>query len=790
MLTFVLMAMSNLAIAQTAPAAPDGFVANGSGAGSGQVFLAVGPNNVEADTIEYRLFYSETASAPADPTTATEYTFGSTAGDGGGNAAFGFLLSGLNPGVEYTFWLYQYDTANEVYSDPVSATQAAGGGGATGTPNAPAGFVANDSGAGSGQVFLAVGPNDVASENVEYRLFYSATASAPADPTTATEYTFGSTDGDGGGNAAFGFLLSGLDPGVEYTFWLYQYNSAEELFSEPTSATQVAGGGTTQEGELLTNGDFESGRAPWTDTAGEIRTEGGNSYFFADVQSAGQPFDVNLSQVVEIIQGGTYTLSFDASTATGQTRTMIAGIGLNEGPFTSATETVELTGETQTFTYVLSSAGFGSANSRVLFDMGAATGIVVIDNVSLMPGGEIPPVEVAAPETAAPAPPARSPEDVISLFSDSYTNVDVTTWSTEWSEGTTNTDIEIADGDTIKRFDLVNFSGIQLANSIDLTEFTHMHFDYWVADDLNAGEVFSPKLSNHGNLPETAGETSAIEFTNPVTTSKQWVSFDVALDEFSIAGGASAARDKIYQIIMGAAGTLDNVYIDNFYFYKTSPATIESFSLVAPADGASLSLTGEASTEVEISWSEAESNQDVSYTWHADAPEGDFSDPLLSIPADNNGAGTTLTLTYQALDDALAGLGVEEGGSIDIIWTVTATAGDSTRFAEMPYDLSLTRGMLTSNEVETSPDEFALDQNYPNPFNPTTNISYQIPSVAAVTLTVYDITGREIARFSEGRKAPGSYSVTFDASNLSSGMYIYRIEAGNFTATKKMMLIK
>ncbi len=140
------------------------------------------------------------------------------------------------------------------------------------------------------------------------------------------------------------------------------------------------GGGSFDDG-LLTNGDFENGTEAWSGNALDVQTEGDNSFNFANVTTAGQPFDVNLSQVVAITQGETYTLKFEASSD--GNRTMVAGIGLNEDPWDNDTETVNLTSTTQTFTLTLSSADFGGANSRVIFDMGADTGVVVIDNVSL-----------------------------------------------------------------------------------------------------------------------------------------------------------------------------------------------------------------------------------------------------------------------------------------------------------------------------------------------------------------------------------------------------------------------
>ncbi|MBK7106030.1 MAG: T9SS type A sorting domain-containing protein [Ignavibacteriae bacterium] len=98
---------------------------------------------------------------------------------------------------------------------------------------------------------------------------------------------------------------------------------------------------------------------------------------------------------------------------------------------------------------------------------------------------------------------------------------------------------------------------------------------------------------------------------------------------------------------------------------------------------------------------------------------------------------------------------------------------------------------VDDNSIEVIPSEFTLSQNYPNPFNPSTIIKYAIPSKANVTLKVYDVLGSEVATIIKNKvQNTGKYEVKFDASRLSSGVYFYTLNAGNFLQTKKMILIK
>jgi hypothetical protein len=103
-------------------------------------------------------------------------------------------------------------------------------------------------------------------------------------------------------------------------------------------------------------------------------------------------------------------------------------------------------------------------------------------------------------------------------------------------------------------------------------------------------------------------------------------------------------------------------------------------------------------------------------------------------------------------------------------------------------------GFSTSGVVEDHsgnvPDRFVLEQNYPNPFNPSTTIRYDLPFTTVVRLAVFDELGQQVATLVQGEQAAGVHEVRFDASGLSSGVYIYRLSAGQFVQAHKLILLR
>lgn len=152
-------------------------------------------------------------------------------------------------------------------------------------------------------------------------------------------------------------------------------------------------------------------------------------------------------------------------------------------------------------------------------------------------------------------------------------------------------------------------------------------------------------------------------------------------------------------------------------------------------------------------------------------------------------SGFTATVVDTTVTDTLRQLSLLNANAT-YYWRVAAL-NDSGPGSYSSVGVFRTGDQITGVEERAEvPDEFGLFQNFPNPFNPTTVVSYQLPVAGTVKLAVYDLLGREVAMLVNEHQRAGHYSAAFDATGLPSGAYFYRLSAGNFTAVKKLVILK
>ena len=176
-------------------------------------------------------------------------------------------------------------------------------------------------------------------------------------------------------------------------------------------------------------------------------------------------------------------------------------------------------------------------------------------------------------------------------------------------------------------------------------------------------------------------------------------------------------------------------------------------------------------------------------------PGGSYWPDGVSVVA--GGSSVLYRYLNHTIADTVAGVGNVQPGYV-VATTFQDpryfTGGFSNVFSALVGWVRANGGLITgtgnNNTSLTIPDNYNLSQNYPNPFNPSTKINYTIPKSGVVSLKVYDMLGKEVASLVNDVVNAGSHEVLFNASNLSSGTYFYRIQVGDFVATKKMSLLK
>tara|TARA_R110002124_G_scaffold270742_1_gene439432 strand:+ start:4513 stop:7200 length:2688 start_codon:yes stop_codon:yes gene_type:complete len=340
--------------------------------------------------------------------------------------------------------------------------------------------------------------------------------------------------------------------------------------------------------------------------------------------------------------------------------------------------------------------------------------------------------------------------------------------------------IALESGDEIEEYEgmVVKFENVMYVELGSFGEFELANKKPLETDFPTSGAIFNDDL-NGGSIGET-------DFAG---------NFNIHLRDsamFDVAYGIVAA--SFGDPLVHARGTADLVGNDNY----TIPQL--EFDLLSPDDEADVT----ASSDIEISWQATTDydGNDVTYEWVLYAAVD--TTEVLALTSNSEGADASLTIPYSVIDAFLQSDGLAVGGTKDYVWNVKVSDGSDTlnvaafysfgdeAFVDTYNQLTLTRALQTSNEEEIgTPSVFKLEQNYPNPFNPSTTIKFALPTASNVTLTVYNMLGQKVSTLiNDNKMNSGFHSISFDASNLASGMYIYRIEAASFSSIKKMLLIK
>ncbi|MBT92753.1 MAG: hypothetical protein CMA61_02985 [Euryarchaeota archaeon] len=223
------------------------------------------------------------------------------------------------------------------------------------------------------------------------------------------------------------------------------------------------------------------------------------------------------------------------------------------------------------------------------------------------------------------------------------------------------------------------------------------------------------------------------------------------------------------------------------------------FSLITPPDGQLITVdsTNIGGGQV-FAWGQSSdpNGSPITYhvVWEAVVDTGLF---VVSVDTSNTSVVVPIEGLVNAMVDYMSGTGNEWYIS-DWSWTVYADDGwDMVEAANGPRTFTVDIGWYLSSDKDGAniPDVFALHQNYPNPFNPVTTIRYDVPEQAHVIMEIYNILGQKVAVVVDGVHQPGFHAVRWNGTNmygnaLSSGMYFYHVQAGNFRSIKKLILVK
>ncbi|GAB4297831.1 MAG: hypothetical protein Kow0098_22520 [Ignavibacteriaceae bacterium] len=339
-------------------------------------------------------------------------------------------------------------------------------------------------------------------------------------------------------------------------------------------------------------------------------------------------------------------------------------------------------------------------------------------------------------------------------------------------------------------------------------------YAFWMETDINQNQngISGQKLDASGNRLWTDNGKIFKDLSAPLTASISYLSAQMGEDRaylFYLYAGSSGLSD----IVEGFACDADGNFLWTNDFVTFSSATQDKLQLVSAVD---------KFFNCKLAWGDQRTSDHGIYAQDCN-PEGELGNPVIPVELVSFSASVnrnTVTLNWQTATEIN-----NQGFEIQRRETINETEWEKIGFVEgngtttQPQSYTFSDENLPAEtykyrlkqtdfdgsyqysktvEVEiTQPVEFILEQNYPNPFNPTTKIRYSIPSVILseaknlfVSLKLYDLLGREVKTLVNQEQPAGSYEVELNASDLTGGIYFYQITAGEYKASKKLVLLK
>ncbi len=343
-------------------------------------------------------------------------------------------------------------------------------------------------------------------------------------------------------------------------------------------------------------------------------------FYFAEGAEDGQGYTIWMDNIrFETVSGlgtprpaiATQSLSLEVGSSA-----IVAGTVVS---WTVAGEEITVLTAPSYFTFASSDAGVATVSDTGEIDVvGEGTATITASLGTLEAAGAITVTTVTGPQDAAPTP-TRDASQVISLFSNAYTNVTVDTWSAPWDDADVE-DVQIG-GSDVKRYSNLAFAGIEFTSApINASEMTHFHMDVWTPDDTDPPAAFRIKLVDFGPDGEFGGgddvehEITLNSSTSPALVSGEWSRLEIPLSAFA----GLTTRGSLAQLII--SGDPNTLYVDNVYFYRSeddgdpdpTPAPSEAPPTPTAAASDVISLFSNAYDNVTVdTWSAPWDNADV-----------------------------------------------------------------------------------------------------------------------------------------------------------------------------------